>query len=280
MMQVLPPRLTVHLIPQVNAHLHALLPTLTVADWQLHAVGEWTVHDVVAHLLDTSVRRVSALRDGQPGPRPKERITGYDSLVAFINDMNHTWVEAMRRVSPKLLTTWLVQAQAESAAYLATLDPHAKAAWSVGWAGERESQNWFDIGRELTEVWHHQQQIRDAVGAPGLYQPDLYLPVLDVFFRGLPHAYRHVTAPEGTLVNVTVPEVPDASWYLSRTADDWQLVTSADATPAATISIAQDDAWRLLTKRWRDPVEAATKLHVTGDSALAQPLAHVTAVMA
>ena len=33
-------------------------------------------------------------------------------------------------------------------------------------AGEAVSANWFDVAREFTERWHHQQQIRLAIGGP------------------------------------------------------------------------------------------------------------------
>ena len=56
----------------------------------------------------------------------------------------------------------------QDAAYQGSLDPHAPALFNVAWAGEQTSPNWFDIGQEYTERWHQQEQIREAVGAPGL----------------------------------------------------------------------------------------------------------------
>ena len=52
-----------------------------------------------------------------------------------------------------------------------TLPSHGRAIFSVAWAGESESENWFDVARDYTERWHHQQQIRDAVGRPGYAEP-------------------------------------------------------------------------------------------------------------
>jgi hypothetical protein len=52
-------------------------------------------------------------------------------------------------------------------------------------AGEARSLNWFDTARELTERWHHQEQIRFATNLPGIMTRDLYHPVLDCFLRGL-----------------------------------------------------------------------------------------------
>ena len=78
---------------------------------------------------------------------------------------------------------------------------------------------WFDVARELTERWHHQQQIRDAVGRPPLYERYL-APVIDTFVRALPYTYRDVDAPEGTTI---VLRIDDAAWSLVREAIAWQL---------------------------------------------------------
>lgn len=48
----------------------------------------------------------------------------------------------------------------------------------MSWAGEEQSANWFDTAREFTERWHHQQQIRLAVGQPGIMSREFYYPVL------------------------------------------------------------------------------------------------------
>jgi hypothetical protein len=68
-----------------------------------------------------------------------------------------------------------VAERATLAAAVAALPPHAEAPFGVAWAGETRSANWLDTGREYTERWHHQMQIRDAVGAPPLLErrPDL-----------------------------------------------------------------------------------------------------------
>lgn len=50
----------------------------------------------------------------------------------------------------------------------------------MSWAGEDGDAGWLDIGREFTEQWHHQMQIRDAVGAAPL--PD---PAWRLLFNGL-----------------------------------------------------------------------------------------------
>jgi hypothetical protein len=115
-----------------------------------------------------------------------------------VNRLNAEGVAYYARLSPDVLIALMEVASRESAAYLQSLDPLGPAAFGVSWAGEDTSANWFDVARELTERWHHQQQIREATGRPGIMTPRLYGPVLDCFMRGLPHAYRASTRRRAT----------------------------------------------------------------------------------
>ncbi len=138
---------------------------------------------------------------------------------------------------------------AELHEHLESLDPFLPASIPVSWAGETESVAWFDVARELTERWHHQQQIRLAVDRPGIMTPELYGPVLECFMRGLPHAYRDVPARTGSIVEVVVTGECGGTWWLERAARGWALV----AAPAreridARTSIPQEIAWRVFTK--------------------------------
>jgi len=110
-------------------------------------------------------------------------------LVAFINRFNREGVQVYRRLSPRVLTEMLGQFAEESADFHESLDPFAPAAFSVSWAGENESLNWFDTARELTERWHHQQQIRLATNRPGIMSRELYHP----------YAFKDTAAEPGQL---------------------------------------------------------------------------------
>src|SRR5438094_4321953 len=102
----------------------------------------------------------------------------------------------------------------QNARFHESLDPFAPAAFAVSWAGEAASLNWFDTARELTERWHHQQQIRLATNRPGIMTPELYYPVLDCFVRALPFHYRGVHAPSGTFILVTISGDCGGKWVL------------------------------------------------------------------
>jgi hypothetical protein len=88
--------------------------------------------------------------------------------------------------------------------FVESLPDDAPALFPVSWAGEDESEGWFDIGREFTELWHHQAQVRDAVGAPPLTHPRWLHAVLLIALRGLPHAYRDVAAAPGQGVTIDI----------------------------------------------------------------------------
>ena len=121
----------------------------------------WTVKDVASHLLDGNLRTLSLSRDKHiliPGTE----IDSYAQLVNYLNTLNATWVTASKRLSPNVLTSLLESTGKEYSAYMAALDPNTEAIFSVAWAGEQVSKNWFHIAREYTEKWHHQQQIREA----------------------------------------------------------------------------------------------------------------------
>lgn len=270
---------TAALFPELDAQLIPLLRGLSEEDWARPAVGAWTVKDVAAHLLDTAIRRLAFDRDRLPPVPPDRPIGGYGDLVGFLNDLNHVWVKAMQRVSPRLLTDFLERTGAELSAHLASLDPSAPALFPVAWAGEETSESWFDVAREYTERWHHQQQIREAVGAPGLTSRRLMHPVLDAFLRGLPHACREVEAEEGTAVAVVIEGEAGGEWALLRRGGRWRLYEGAPEAPGARVRMSQDTAWRRMTKGITRE-QAAERSQVEGERRLGEPVFGMLSVMA
>lgn len=268
------PLLTSHLLPVIESKLIELLRSLTPAEWELQTVApKWKVKHVAAHLLDTQLRKLSIVRDGHvAGPPPGE------DLVAFINELNRQGVEMYSRLSPPVLIAMMEIASRESAAFHQSLDPMAEAAFAVTWAGEKKSLNWFDTARELTERWHHQQQIRLATHRPGIMTRELYYPVLDTFMRALPFAYRDCAGEQGTHLRFTVSGDCGGTWYLSRDGDRWMQVDSPRGRQASDTTIPQEIAWRVFTKGIeRKAAEAQST--VTGDRALGSHIFGMVAVI-
>ena len=252
----LAPILTAHLFPKIEALLLDLLRSLTPEQWELQTLApKWRVKDVAAHLLDTQLRKLSLARDAYFPPAPP--IT---DLTAFINQLNQEGVTVYRRLSPPVLVSLMELASRESAAYHASLDPFAPAVFAVSWAGEETSLNWFDTARELTERWHHQQQIRVAVDQPGIMTPELYHPVLDCFMRALPYAYRDVQANHGTLLEFEISGDCGGVWWLERDHAVWRLVNRGSTRASSKVTIPQEIAWRIFTKGIeRTAAEAQTR---------------------
>ena len=138
----------------------------------------------------------------------------------------------------------------------------------MSWAGETRSANWFHTARELTERWHHQQQIRLAVGRPGIMTRELYHPVLDCFMRALPFAYRDQTREPGTLARFTVEgECGGSGICLARSAAGDLIASPARDAGRRRRRIPQEIAWRIFTKGiGRDA--AARQVRVSGDADL------------
>lgn len=273
------PTLVADRFPDLGRELLGVLHSLHGADWDKPTVcAAWSVRDVAAHLLDTAWRRLSVERDGHRLPPPSEPITGTADLVRFLNELNATWVAAARRLSPRLLVELMADAERALAAHLAKLDPWGPAAFPVDWAGERESAAWFDVARELTERWLHQQQIRLAVGATPLTDPFFSQPVFDAFVRALPHRYRAVDAPAGASLAIEIRGETTYAYTLLR-EETWTLWKGRPPVPTAALALDEEPAWLLFTKgRKGDDVRAASR--VDGDRALTEPFFGTVAVMA
>lgn len=273
------PRIEVmDVLRETNEALVDLLRSLSDADWMKPTVHrDRTVKDLASHLLDGSLRRLAMQRDGFFG----EAFTGssYAELVAFIQRLNREWIVATRRLSPKMLVGMIADADAEVFDLFASIAPDAKAAFGVAWAGEETSAHWFDVAREYTEKWHHQQQIRDAVGRPGLAGRRHLHPVIDTFLRGAPHAYRDTAAADGTGVRIEITGEAGGGWHLQHEGGRWELTGSPGEPPATTVTIDADTAWRLWTKGI-DRRTARERATIEGDPALAEPLLGMVTVMA
>ena len=267
----LTPTDTRHLFRPTGEALIALLRSLPDGGWTRTAVGSWQVRDVVAHLTDIGMRRVSFHRDRHVPPPPPFAIASERDFVRFINQINADWVNASRRLSTRQLTDLYEKSVGELSDFVESLPFDAPGLFGVSWAGEMESAGWFDIGREYTEQWHHQAQIREAVGAAPMPDPGWLAATLQIVMRGLPHAFRERSAQNGTAIGFDVTGPSGGTWTLERANGAWQLLSGTHDAPAARVTMTDDTAWRLLFNRL--PREAAgAAIRVDGDAALAAPL--------
>ena len=278
-LEPLPPTDTRAHFRPVARDLVALLRGLPAADWERPTVaGAWRVRDVVAHLLDGSLRRVSFQRDRLAPPAPDPPPRSEAELAAFVNALNRQWVEAARRLSPRVLLDHYALAAEALADFVEALPMDAPALFPVSWAGEAESAGWFDIGREFTELFHHQAQVRDAVGAPPLEDPRVLHAVLSIALRGLPHAYRDAPAAAGQGLAIEVTGPAGGVWTLRRDLAAFRLWAGEEPGETARVTLSDDTAWRLLFNAL--PPERAGALVIrSGDAALSAPLLRARSVI-
>ena len=245
-----------------------VLRDLDADDWLSQTLApRWKVRDVAAHLLDNDLRKVAVYRDSHQLPLDKP-LTSDRDLAEFVNSLNAGGVAYAARLSPRLLVDLLEITGNWVADLIEQLPPHGRSIFPVSWAGEHVSENWMDTGREYTERWHHQMQIREAVGRPLLLDPEWMSPLLDLSVRALPYAYRSLSPANGTAVTVEVSGQTSGAWTLTFADGRWQIGAGAATTPNAIARMTTDDAWRLLYNALRD----ASRIQIEGDRALVSPL--------
>jgi uncharacterized protein (TIGR03083 family) len=237
-----------HLFPEIRSALVELLNGLGAREWETPTVCPgWTVHDLAAHLLGVDVGNLSRRRDAFSDPSSISASSEHEHLVGFLTRFNEAWVLAARRMSPRLLCRLLAVVGIELDKYFGSLDGQVMGE-PVSWAGPESAPVWLDVAREYTERWVHQQQMRDAVGQPGLTEPRYVTPVLATFVHALPHALRESEAQLGTLVRIVIRGDAGGSWTMIRSQDRWFLCRDSSADAAAQISLDAETAWRLWTK--------------------------------
>jgi uncharacterized Actinobacterial protein TIGR03083 len=269
---------TLHLFPALDRQLISLLKSLSDSDWNLPTLAkQWRVKDIAGHLLDGNLRTLSIMRDGYAGDPPSS-IQSYQDLVGYLNRLNADWVKAMKRISPRALIDLLESTGKEYHDCLSTLDLFKPAPFPVDWAGESESMNWFHIAREYTEKWHHQKQIREAVGVPGIMEKEFFQPVIQTFMRALPHTYRHTKSEPDSCVEVNVTSEAGGRWHIVFQEDRWRFTNEPESI-RCTIEIDPDTAWKLFTKGI-SAEQAKEKIKMEGVQELGTPILSMLSVMA
>lgn len=123
---------TLHLFPRLTDELLKLLRSLNEADWlKTSPIKGRTVKDLVAHIIDGSLRKLSIQRDGFADQSNAPYIRSYDDLVQHIQTLNHEWMQVTRRLSPKILIDLLEYSENEFNTFIQTLNPHGKAIFPV-----------------------------------------------------------------------------------------------------------------------------------------------------
>lgn len=272
---------TIELFPELTEKLLELLKSLKNEDWNKPSpIKDRTIHDLVAHLIDGSLRRLSFQRDGHSSSKIKININSYSELINYIQNLNRTWMDTTERLSPRILIDLLEYSEKELYDFFKTLKPKDKAIFSVQWAGEEESENWFDIAREYTEKWHHQMQIRMALGQQLLMDRKYTKPLYDTFMLGLPHLYREMTDyPIGETIKISIIGKLNKSWYLIKQPDKWMLCPETNSKPNTEVEVSENDAWLIFTNTDREKEKYKSRLRIAGNLILGNKIIDFVTVL-
>ena len=278
-LEQVPPTDTRRFFRPVATELTTLLRALPADAWDRPTVaGTWRVREIIAHLVDVSMRRLSLHRDRHTPPAPPQPPRTEREFVAFINGLNGQWIDAARRISPRMLTDLYEFVAAALADFTESFPDDGPALFPVSWAGDERSDGWFDLGREFTEQWHHQAQVRDAVAAPPLRDPAWLHAVLLIALRGLPHAFRESRVETGRTLTIEITGTAGGVWTLKRDAGGWTLWAGQESGESARVTMSDDTAWRLLFNAL-SPEQAESLVARSGDPVVFGPLLRARSVI-
>jgi hypothetical protein len=278
MLNELKPLFCEDLLKNIDNQLYEIMKNTKTEDWDKPTIyPNWNVKDIFSHIIDTSISRLSNGRDNFHGKNSTINITAYKDLVALIEKSADEWVEATKRISPQVLVLLFSIIKNELYEFIRKQDHFDDSRVSVLWAGESTSKLWFDYGREYTEHWLHQQQIRDALNLCPLDDATYLSAVLEILIRCLPAAYENVSRPTGSTLKIETTGSVVKEYYLIK-KEKWNLYSGKNEGADAAITIDSLILCKMLSRIIR---REDIHYKITGtDRELAKEIEKATAVMA
>jgi hypothetical protein len=281
---------TIELFTPLNEALFELMDSLQDDEWLINSpIAGRTVKDLFSHILDGTLRRLSYQRDGFQDTSRQISIESYRDLVTYIQKLNTEWISSTRRLSPRILRDLLKVSEPQLAEFFTTLDPFTPAPFSVAWAGEDVSANWFDIAREFTEKWHHQMQIRRALDRPLLLDTMYVRPFYQTCLLGLPRALSKITdAEEGMRVRVSITGNTRVDRITVMKHGVWRnlegfaldsMLQDRSIRYDAEVAIPEDVAWILFTNTDRNKEAYHSSITASGRRELIDAVLDMVTVM-
>ena len=272
---------TLHLFPKLTEEFLKLLKGLDNSDWlKPSPIKGRTVKDLVSHVIDGSLRNISMQRDNFNDNSNVPIIKSYNDLINHVQKLNTDWMNVSKRLSPEILIDLLEYSDKEFYKFMKSKKPNGKALFSVAWAGETESENWFDIAREYTEKWHHQMQIRLALDKPILLDTEYTEPLYDTFMIALPYLYREFSEFEnGTKIKISLTGKLEKSCVIEWKTDKWIFTDSCKSDIFTSVEIPDDIAWIIFTNTDREKEKYKTKIKISGDQSIGLKILDLVTVM-
>jgi uncharacterized protein (TIGR03083 family) len=267
-------------IPELFAiervRLLSLLATVSEPDWlKPTPCPAWTILGLSCHLLGDDFSLLSRNRDHYLGT-PAPDAAGDKEFVEWLDNLQIEWVQAARRLSPRLVVDLLAWTSPQLVDVLRNQDGRARTA-QVWWAGPDAVPVWLDQLRELSEYWIHRQQLLEALDQPPDLRSELAGPLLDGLRWAYPYRLGQVRAEPGDTVKILIGGPVSATWHLVSTEAGWDFRSQPGPRLVATLSMTTDEAWRLLTNNL--PADDNARLELTGEPAVVDVIRRTRAII-
>jgi hypothetical protein len=128
------------------------------------------------------------------------------------------------------------------------------------------------------ERWHHQAQVRLAVGAPALVARVWLQPVLELSLKASGRAFDGVSPQAGRALRLDIAGDAGGTWSLVADGSCWTAHRGAPERVSAHARCDADSAWRLFFNALPE-AEARQRVQGTGDPELLERLLHLRGVM-
>jgi uncharacterized protein (TIGR03083 family) len=259
-----------------RARLSELLVSLGPADWDRPSpCPGWTVLGLCSHLVGDDLGFLARHRDGHfgtPGPAGASET----EFIAWLDGLQDEWVDAARRLSPRIVADLLEWAGPQLAETVRGEDPRARTA-DVSWAGTEAAPAWLNHARELSEYWIHRQQLLQATGRPSDLRADLAGPVLDGLRWAYPFRLGQAPAEPGDTVTISVTGPVTLAWHLVATPAGWEYRDGPGTRMVASLEMTTEQAWRLLTNNL--PAAGRSSVAASGDETVLGILLRTRAII-
>jgi hypothetical protein len=264
------------LLKEIDDQLLDIVKSISIDEWNKKTLyPNWKVNDIFSHIIDTSIRKLSGQRDKYFDTSTSPRINSYNDLVHYIEKLADDWTESTRRISPQIMIKLYSEVKDELHQFIKNLDPYEDALFSVAWAGEITSKNWFDTAREYTEHWIHQQQIRDALDLDPIDQPKYIKAVLETFIRSIPIAYNKANIVGKLGIEITGSI--NAKYCLLKKDTEYQIFEGEIEDTTAKITVDCMEFCKMLA-RIINPKDM--KYRINGDKQFGEIVLNSIALMA
>jgi len=242
-----------------------LLGQLPEDAWSRQVLPEWTVHDVVAHLVGGE-----RMLSGEARPDTSPDSTTGPHIRNEIGRLNEAWVVSLRKCSHAEL---LEQFRAVTHERRATLEGMSQSDFDApSWTpmGNATYGRFMEI--RVFDAWMHEQDIRAAVEMPGNESGPVAEQALAEVIRALGYIVGKLArAPERSSITVVLTGPIESKIHVEVTARA-HVVTSLPGSATASVAMGSSLFLRLAGGRM-DPDAALAQIDLSGDLALARQVA-------